>query len=82
MAILWPRQQEFAADVARIVGNHIVSGDTGSAIDLQLMLTIQMQRSIATNSAELTQMASFFGIACGLLLIEVFSWITAIVTSV
>jgi len=80
MAVLWPRSEEFAFDAIRVLEGYIELGRSGSTVNLHWILTIQMQRSHAANSVALGQMASLFGIACGLLAVEVLSWIISIAT--
>lgn len=78
LAILWPRQRGFAADSAEIVKGHITSDSPGSVIDLRWALTIQMHQSYAISWEDLTQIATLFEIAAGLLGTEILFWIISI----
>lgn len=78
LAILWPRQRRFAADSAEIVKGHITSDSSRSVIDLRWALTTQMHQSCASSWEDLTQIATLFEIAAGLLVTEILSWIVSI----
>jgi hypothetical protein len=78
LAILWPRQREFAADSAEIVKSCIESGGPKSVIDLRWALTTQMHQSYASSWEDLTQIEMLFEIASTLLAAEVLSWIISI----
>lgn len=81
LAILWPRPREFAADSTRIIEKCLEGDQPRSVADLHRALTLQMQRSYATNWEDLGQLAILFEVASGLLAIEVIFWIVAIGSS-
>lgn len=78
LAILWPRNWEFAADPRIVVNSHIEPAEEVPIEDLYRDLSFRMHDSYMDNHAGLKRLAGFFQAASALLTFEVVLWVAAI----
>lgn len=78
LAVLWPRQWEYAADPHVVIGALIESSETVAMEDLHRELSFQMRRSYLKNCEEQEKLIVFFQIFNVLFALELVLWIAAI----
>lgn len=78
LAILWPRDWEFAADPRVVVNSRIEPAGEVRIEDLYRDLSFRMYGSYLDNHLGLKQLALFFQVASALLTVEVVLWVAAI----
>lgn len=78
LAVLWPRQWEYAADPHVVIATYIESSETVAMEDLHRELSFQMHRSYLKNCEEQEKLIVFFQISNVLFALELVLWITAI----
>lgn len=78
LAILWPRDWEFAANPSVVVDSPIASAEEGRIEDLYRDLSFRMYDSYLDNHLGLRQLAGFFQVASAVLTVEVVLWVAAI----
>lgn len=78
LAILWPREWEFAADPHVVIGTYIEAADSASLEDLHRDLSFHMHRSYLKNCEEQEKLFVVLRISNVLFALELMLWIAAI----
>lgn len=78
LAVIWPRQWEYAADPQVVIGTLIESSDPVAMEDLHRELSFQMHRSYLKNCEEKEKLIVFFQLSNLLFAFELVLWVAAI----
>lgn len=78
LALLWPRQWEFAADPHEVIGTYVESSEPARIEDLHRELSLHMCSSYLDNREGLQKLVVFFQIANVFFAVELMLWIVAI----